>query len=255
MTTIIDVANSLLTLTNAQILAKGDLFNNLDQTQIKIGKNPEFTQAENTILLNATGSNLSNTVANSFVIKPIRDNPVSTRLLSYNPVTGEVIASKLDQVNYSLISMYRTRKTVSAVINRAGGFVTFVPGQARVITDFNNPPITVSPDGRTHTITAECIATITWQAAASGGTTNFSKRAEILLPILPEYDGIEDSPFGDVINYSADIVGDLNVSCTVTRVFHAGQKIELFLVGGASSTWTAVSYNELSILFHFVDRG
>jgi len=101
-TVIRDVAEGLLEITNGQILAKGDVFNNLDQTQIKIGKNPTFTQASNSILINATGTNLSNTVANSCVIRPIRDLAVSTRLLSYNATSGEVVASTIAQVQTAL---------------------------------------------------------------------------------------------------------------------------------------------------------
>jgi hypothetical protein len=97
-----DVATQLLNLTNSQILAKSDVFNDIDQTQIKIGKNPTFTQSANSILINATGLDLSNTVANSCVIKPIRDLAVASRLLSYNDTSGEVVASTIEQVRTSL---------------------------------------------------------------------------------------------------------------------------------------------------------
>jgi hypothetical protein len=101
-TVIQNVANELLAITNTQILAKGDVFNNLDQTQIRIGKNPAFTQAANSIILNATGANLSNTIENSCVIKPIRNLAVSTRLLSYNDVSGEIVASSIEQTKTAL---------------------------------------------------------------------------------------------------------------------------------------------------------
>ena len=48
---------------------------------------------DNTIILNATGANLENNIANSFVVKPIRDvtgNASFTVQLYYNPTTGEI---------------------------------------------------------------------------------------------------------------------------------------------------------------------
>jgi hypothetical protein len=97
-TVIQNVANELLAITNTQILAKGDVFNNLEQTQIKIGKNPAFTQAANSIILNATGANLSNTIANSCIIKPIRYANTATHILTYDDTSGEVRKQTVNEV-------------------------------------------------------------------------------------------------------------------------------------------------------------
>lgn len=45
--------------------------------------------ANNTIILNATGANLNNTTANSFVVKPVR-NATGTSVAQYNATTGEI---------------------------------------------------------------------------------------------------------------------------------------------------------------------
>ena len=49
----------------------------------------ETNQATNSIVLNATGSAVENTTADSFVVKPVR-NASGTHALEYNPTTGEV---------------------------------------------------------------------------------------------------------------------------------------------------------------------
>ncbi len=46
-------------------------------------------QAATSIILNATGAQLENTTADSFVVKPVR-NASGTHSMEYNPTTGEV---------------------------------------------------------------------------------------------------------------------------------------------------------------------
>ena len=61
---------------------------------IAIGYSAGYTIAHaNTIIFNATGSDLSSTQADSLFVKPIRDvtgNSSFTKTLKYNPTTGEI---------------------------------------------------------------------------------------------------------------------------------------------------------------------
>ena len=54
------------------------------------GKAGLTSQAANSIVLNATGSNLNNTVASSFVVKPIRSATMTT-ILGYDAASGEIM--------------------------------------------------------------------------------------------------------------------------------------------------------------------
>ena len=54
------------------------------------GKAGLTSQAANSIVLNATGSNLNNTVASSFVVKPVR-NTTMTTILGYDAASGEIM--------------------------------------------------------------------------------------------------------------------------------------------------------------------
>ena len=67
--------------------------NNQGQYSIAIGKGSGNAQANNSITLDATNSNLSANIANSFFVKPIRDVTSEagfTVQLYYNPTTGEI---------------------------------------------------------------------------------------------------------------------------------------------------------------------
>ena len=59
------------------------------ENAIAIGFRAGETQANNSIVINATGSLLNNTNENTFVVKPIRD-AVGTTMLMYDANTGEV---------------------------------------------------------------------------------------------------------------------------------------------------------------------
>ena len=48
------------------------------------------SQADNSIILNATGANLTTSTTDSFVVKPIRENISTTKVLYYNVTTGEI---------------------------------------------------------------------------------------------------------------------------------------------------------------------
>jgi hypothetical protein len=57
---------------------------------VAIGKDAgETNQAANSIVINATGAALNNIVADTFVVKPIR-NATMTTILGYDVTTGEV---------------------------------------------------------------------------------------------------------------------------------------------------------------------
>ena len=70
-------------------------FNSQGANTIAIGANAGYTsQANNSIILNASGANLNTTTANSFFVKPIRQNatvPGGFFPLYYNPTTGEIV--------------------------------------------------------------------------------------------------------------------------------------------------------------------
>lgn len=94
-----DVATGLLNISNTQILTKGEIFNNLEQTQIKIGKDAGLTQATNSIIINASGSVLNNSQSGSIVVKPVRETAVSGHILTYNDTTGEIGKATLNNVS------------------------------------------------------------------------------------------------------------------------------------------------------------
>lgn len=71
-------------------IGSGAGMNNLGDSAIAIGKTAGYAdQAANSIVINATGEILNNTVANSLVIKPIR-NASGTTILYYDSTTGEI---------------------------------------------------------------------------------------------------------------------------------------------------------------------
>ena len=67
----------------------------------------ETNQAANSIVLNATGSAVENTQANSLVIKPIR-NASGTHSIQYNPSTGEVTYDILSSGGLASVSQDST---------------------------------------------------------------------------------------------------------------------------------------------------
>ena len=54
------------------------------------GSNGTTSQASNSILLNATGTNYTTGQTNSFNVKPIRNSNSNDKILKYNPTTGEI---------------------------------------------------------------------------------------------------------------------------------------------------------------------
>jgi len=52
-----------------------------------------YNQGINSIILNATGTNLNNTTANTFTVKPVRavNSIVGLEELYYDPKTGEIV--------------------------------------------------------------------------------------------------------------------------------------------------------------------
>lgn len=97
-----DVATgSILNINDTALLKKTDIFNDTEQTQIKIGKNAGVTQAPNSIILNATGDVLNNNAMNdngTCVIAPIRAQPVASHFLTYDDTTKEIVKSTVAQV-------------------------------------------------------------------------------------------------------------------------------------------------------------
>jgi hypothetical protein len=56
----------------------------------------QTSQANNSIILNATGSALNQTTANTFTVKPVRNGgssglPAGFYQMAYNPTTGEIV--------------------------------------------------------------------------------------------------------------------------------------------------------------------
>ena len=75
---------------NAVAIGQGAGTHQQGGNAIAIGQNAgAVSQAANSIVLNASSSTVNNTVADSFVVKPIR-NASGTHALEYNPTTGEV---------------------------------------------------------------------------------------------------------------------------------------------------------------------
>jgi hypothetical protein len=78
----------------------GSTGDNQGEYSIAIGYNSGDStdpQANNSIILNATGANLNSNVANTFVVKPIRNGGTGGSLpsgfvnMAYNPTTGEIV--------------------------------------------------------------------------------------------------------------------------------------------------------------------
>jgi hypothetical protein len=114
---IADVANGLLSLTNAQLLSKGEIFNDLEQTQIKVGKLAGVVQADNSIIINATGTTLNNdlsTDTDSCFIKPIKSKDATSKeVLLYNTTTGEVTSTPMGNISSGSESVAITGATAS----------------------------------------------------------------------------------------------------------------------------------------------
>lgn len=88
-----------------------DIYNDEGQTKIKIGFNAGLTnQAANSIVLNATGTALNNTITQSTVIKPIRADAVNSHILSYNDTSGEIIKSTIAQVKTAVSEFTEQQK-------------------------------------------------------------------------------------------------------------------------------------------------
>ena len=54
------------------------------------GNNSSTSQASNSIILNATGTNYTTGQTNSFNVKPIRNSNSNDKMLKYNPTSGEI---------------------------------------------------------------------------------------------------------------------------------------------------------------------
>jgi hypothetical protein len=85
---------------NYAVALGGSTGDNQGEYSIAIGYNSGDStdpQANNSIILNATGANLNSNVANTFVVKPVRNGGTSGSLpsgfvnMAYNPTTGEII--------------------------------------------------------------------------------------------------------------------------------------------------------------------
>jgi len=63
------------------------------------------SQADGSIVINATGTVLNNAVADSCVVAPIRAQDVGSHILTYNDTTKEVVKSTIAQLN-SLIDTH-----------------------------------------------------------------------------------------------------------------------------------------------------
>jgi hypothetical protein len=113
---------------------------------IAIGANagydgPSNAQANNTIVLNATGANLvGNAFANAFYVKPVR-NANTANVMFYNPTTGEIsydtfVANTANYANFANVSNIANSVAVAnvsgigniATINLNGNVNTFLNG-------------------------------------------------------------------------------------------------------------------------------
>ena len=126
---------------------------------IAIGeKAGQTNQAANSIVLNATGSALENTTADSFVVKPIR-NASGTHSLEYNPTTGEVTydtagggASDTDALPEGTTNLYytdaradaRAQLKIDALVDSAPGTMDTLNELAAALGDDPNFATTVT---------------------------------------------------------------------------------------------------------------
>ena len=74
-------------------------------------------QAATSIILNATGAPLENTTADSFVVKPIRNYPITT-ILGYNNATGEI-------TYHTAIPGYTNTADLKALVAESTDFADF----------------------------------------------------------------------------------------------------------------------------------
>jgi len=86
-------------------------------------------QAATSIILNATGAQLENTTADSFVVKPVR-NASGTHSMEYNPTTGEITYDTLASSGITLTALSVTQAsagTAGLVYNNVTGVFTYTP--------------------------------------------------------------------------------------------------------------------------------
>ena len=74
-------------------------------------------QAATSIILNATGTQIENTTADSFVVKPIRNYPITT-ILGYNNATGEI-------TYHTAIPGYTNTADLKALVAESTDFADF----------------------------------------------------------------------------------------------------------------------------------
>ena len=85
---------------------------------IAIGQNAgAVSQAANSIVLNASSSTVNNTVADSFVVKPIR-NAVGTTVMMYDATTGEVTHSSSLKLDVGVEEKFSTHTGSTGVVTQ-----------------------------------------------------------------------------------------------------------------------------------------
>ena len=83
------------------------------------------SQADNSIVINATGSDLNNTTESSLVVKPVRYDATHQNTMSYNATTGEITHSEnVTAVGSITAGSFSTAGAVSSASVSASGAIT-----------------------------------------------------------------------------------------------------------------------------------
>lgn len=222
---------------------------NQGQFAVAIGRNAGIlNQHANSIVLNATGTDLNTSATNQFLVGNIRTSVTTGgQQLFYDPTTKEIHYNQyrvakpimvLERPNQIIPNNTPTRVTFNAILagdlGTSGTVPGFINSGVPFVQDING--YFTNTSGVTVTITAS--ATVQWDAFATG--------YRFIYIALYDASNVQITTFGNQLNPAQD---GQALNCSQSFAVQNGQKIAVVLTQTQGNNLTAIT-TKLSILPH-----